>query len=148
MTFQNVCANIRHAVYPQYPKLPREAHMAKKRSIVHIEIPSANREATAKFYSELFGWEYEHTEQPVPYTTFRTGSVAGGFTEPRDDFKVGQPLLYIESDDIAADLKRIEALGGKKLWADPLDMPTIGTMTVFADPTGNPMALFKPIQMP
>lgn len=120
--------------------------MGKKRAIVHIEIPAANREATAKFYSELFGWEYEHTEQPVPYTTFQTGSVAGGFTEPRDDFKVGQPLLYIESDDIVADLKRIEAKGGKKV-GESMDVPTVGTLAFFTDPTGNSMALFKGLPM-
>jgi len=113
-----------------------------KRSIVHIEIPSADRDATANFYNALFGWEYQHTEMPSPYTTFSTGNIGGGFTEPRDDFKVGQPLLYVESDDVAADLKKAVSLGGKKV-SDPMEIPTVGTMAIFTDPTGNPIALFK-----
>lgn len=146
MTRQDIRVNIKRAANPPKPQSIKETIVGKNRAIVHIEIPAANREATAKFYGELFGWEFEHMEQPSPYTTFRSGSVAGGFTEPRDDFKVGQPLLYIESDDVAADLKRVEALGGKKV-SEPMDIPTVGTMAVFTDPTGNPMALFKGLEM-
>lgn len=117
-----------------------------KRSIVHIEISSTDRKVTSKFYAELFGWGHEHTEEPMPYTTFTTGNIGGGFTEPRDDFAIGSPLIYIESDDVAADLAKAEKLGGEKV-SDPMDIPTVGTMAIFRDPSGNPIALFKGVEM-
>ncbi|HVO44174.1 MAG TPA: VOC family protein [Aggregatilineales bacterium] len=111
-----------------------------KRAIVHFEIPAINREAAGKFYHDAFGWNFTHVAN---YTTFETGNVGGGF--PDVDGKTYKPddvIIYIASDDIDADLKAIEKLGGKKL-SDKMDVPGYGVFAFFADPTGNRMALFK-----
>ena len=65
-----------------------------KRSVVHIEIPSSNTKGSAKFYSELFGWETEHTTEPVAYTTFAAGNTGGGFPEVGEMYKPGDVLIY------------------------------------------------------
>ena len=48
------------------------------RSVVHLEIPAANRKVAPRFYNELFGWEYEHMPKEMRYTTFKTGTNPGG----------------------------------------------------------------------
>ncbi len=116
-----------------------------KRSIVHIEIPAANRETGADFYARLFGWEFEHTTEPAPYTMISTGSVGVGMPDTSETYRAGDVILYVDSDDVAADLKQIEALGGKRL-SEPFKIGEFGEMAFFADPTGNKLALWKSLQ--
>jgi predicted enzyme related to lactoylglutathione lyase len=116
-----------------------------KRAIVHWELPTANSEAMRKFYGGLFGWEFQYSENPE-YWGFTTGSVGGGLTNVGDYTQPGDVMLYIESDDIEADLKKIEASGGKALMP-PMEIPTVGWFATFSDPTGNTLALFKAMPM-
>jgi hypothetical protein len=114
-----------------------------KRSIVHIEIPAKSTQSTGKFYSELFGWEVEHTTEPVPYSMFSAGSnLGGGFPELGDMYKPGDVIVYVESEDIEADLKRIAELGGQPL-GEKVEIPGMGWLAFFNDPTGNRLALWK-----
>ncbi len=116
-----------------------------KRSIVHVEIPAKDREATAKFYSDLFGWEFEHMAGPEPYTMFKSGNVGGGYPDVGDMYKPGEVLIYISSDDLGADLKKIESRGGHTLVPN-MEVGEFGTMAIFTDPAGNRMALWKESQ--
>ncbi len=113
-----------------------------KRNIVHVEIPAANVEAAGKFYHDLFGWKI----MPMPdmnYTMWEAGNgdEYGGFPQVSEENPAGQVLVYIASDDIDADLKRVEQLGGKVLHAKH-EIPQTGWFGVFQDPTGNVLALF------
>jgi predicted enzyme related to lactoylglutathione lyase len=62
-----------------------------------------------------------------------------------DMYKTGDVILYIGSEDVAADLTQIEQAGGKKL-SDPFKVGDFGEMAFFADPTGNRLALWKELQ--
>lgn len=113
-----------------------------KRNIVHVEIPAANVEGAGKFYHDLFGWKI----QPMPemnYTMWEAGDgdEYGGFPQVSADNPAGQVLVYIASDDIEADLKRVEKLGGKALHAKT-EIPGTGWFGIFQDPTGNVLALY------
>lgn len=113
-----------------------------KRNIVHVEIPSANVESAAKFYQALFGWKI----QPIPemnYTMWEAGNgdEYGGFPLVSDDNPAGQVLIYIDSDDIDADLKNVQKLGGKVL-TQKTEIPGMGWFGVFIDPTGNVLGLY------
>ena len=113
-----------------------------KRNIVHVEIPAANVEAAGKFYADLFGWKIS----PMPemnYTMFEAGDgdEYGGFPQVSEDNPAGQVLVYIHSDDIEADLKKVEKLGGKVLHPKA-EIPGMGWFGVFQDPTGNVLALY------
>lgn len=117
-----------------------------KRSIVHIEIPAKDRQESMKFYGELFGWDTQEFPEMM-YATWASGSVGGGFS-PVGDFpemnlstKPGDILLHIESEDIEADLAKIEERGGKTV-LPKTDIPGIGWFAVFEDLTGNHVALF------
>ncbi|MBL8078510.1 MAG: VOC family protein [Anaerolineales bacterium] len=113
-----------------------------KRNIVHVEIPAANVEATGSFYQQLFGWKL----MPMPemkYTMWEAGDgdEYGGFPEVSEDNPAGQVLVYIASEDIEADLKKVEKLGGKVLHAKT-EIPGMGWYGIFKDPTGNVLALY------
>jgi predicted enzyme related to lactoylglutathione lyase len=112
-----------------------------QRSIVHIEIPSADPTAAAEFYSKLFGWEYNSVPE-FDYATFATENTGGGFPRVSDMYRQGDVVVYIESDDLEADLERIEAHGGKAV-GEPMEVPGFGWFAFFTDPTGNRLALWK-----
>ena len=112
------------------------------RKISHIEIPTKDRTKSAKFYEELFGWEIQSMDKKgFPYTVWQSGNVRGGFPELDELYKPGDVVVYIDSDDIEADLKKIEATGGKTLLGKT-EIPGVGIYAFFADPTGNRMALY------
>ncbi len=88
-----------------------------KRSVVFVEIPAASRETSANFYADLFGWDFQHFGEPTNYTTFQAGNTNGGYPEIGDNYKSGDVIVYIASEDIEADLKRIEQAGAR--WCRP-----------------------------
>lgn len=113
-----------------------------KRNIVHVEIPAVNVKAAGQFYADLFGWKLSHDEK-MNYTMWEAGNgdEYGGFPEASAENPVGQVLVYIDSDEIDADLKKVEKLGGKILQAKK-EIPGMGWYGVFQDPTGNVLALY------
>jgi uncharacterized protein len=113
-----------------------------KRAIVHVEIPSKNREESAQFYKDMFDWEFEHMPGDMPYTSFTADNTGGGFPELGDMFKPGDVIIYIASDDLEADLGRIEEKGGKTVLSKQ-EVPGFGHFAIFTDPTGNRVALWK-----
>jgi len=113
-----------------------------KRNIVHVEIPAVNTESAGKFYADLFGWK----TQPMPEMNYvmweaGEGDEYGGFPQVSEENPAGQVLIYIASDDIDADLKKVEKLGGKVL-RPKVEIPGMGWYGVFQDPTGNVLALY------
>ena len=112
-----------------------------KRNVVHVEIPAANVESTAKFYQALFGWKI--TAMPeMNYTMWEAGdATGGGFTGISADNPAGKALVYIASDDIEADLKQVVKLGGKVL-REKTEIPQMGWFGIFQDPEGNALALY------
>ncbi|HTX90860.1 MAG TPA: VOC family protein [Anaerolineales bacterium] len=112
-----------------------------KRNIVHIEFPTADAERSASFYQQLFGWKIT----PVPemnYTMWEpeTGP-GGGFSPVGENTKPGEVLVHVASDDIEADLKKVEKLGGKVV-RHKTEIPGVGWWGVFTDPTGNMVAVY------
>lgn len=112
-----------------------------KHNIVHIEIPTLNAAESGRFYSQLFGWKIT----PVPemdYTLFEPeAGPGGGFTMVGENTQVGDVLIYVDSDDIEADLKKAERLGAKIL-VPKSEIAQTGWFGVFSDPTGNMIALY------
>ncbi len=114
-----------------------------KRSIVHIEIPAADQQSAARFYADLFGWDTESVPG-MDYTTFASGNVGGGFPTAGTMAQAGEVLVYLSSDDIDADLRKIESMGGKTV-APKMEIPNTGWFAIFTDPTGNKIGLFKSV---
>ena len=113
-----------------------------KRNIVHVEIPAANVEGAGGFYQDLFGWKISHMPE-MNYSMWEAGNgdQYGGLPQVSDDNPAGQVLIYIASDDIEADLKKVEKLGGKVLH-QKTEIPGMGWFGIFQDPTGNTLGLY------
>ena len=112
-----------------------------KRSIVHIEIPTNNSKTSADFYQKLFGWHIEHVEE-MNYTMWDPHEgPGGGFSPLGEHVKPGDVIIYVNSDDIEADLKKAAELGGA-IVQEKMEIPTVGWWGVFKDPTGNSIALY------
>ena len=120
------------------------------RPIVHVEFPVKDPQEASKFYSELFGWELM-TFPGTGYVMFQVqGGPTGAFVPegpaaPGSPFKykAGELLAYIASDDIEADLPKIEAKGGK-IVLPKTEIPNTGWYGIFRDTSGNLVALFTP----
>ena len=120
--------------------------------IVHIEIPANDTKGLAQFYADMFGWEFRH-EPSVDYWMFRAaGGPGGGFvkvgeTDPSShmQYKPNSLLVYVDSDDIDADLAKAESLGGKTVLTKT-EIPATGWFGIFTDPTGNNVALYTAMQ--
>lgn len=112
-----------------------------KRNVVHIEIPAASVGDAANFYEALFDWKMQHVPE-FNYTMWADGGgFGGGFNQASDEYPVGQVLVYIDSDDIDADLKRVTELGGTVIHPK-MEIPGTGWFGLFKDPTGNLLALY------
>ena len=115
------------------------------RPLVHIEIPAADPKSAARFYADVFDWDIQHMDE-MSYTLFESGNVAGGFPAVDDKLnKPGNVLVYVESPDIDADLKKIAALGGKMLHPKS-EIPGFGWWAAFSDPTGNTIGLYTALK--
>ena len=115
----------------------------KKRAIVHVDISATNTTESAEFYQTVFGWEH-HTSEDYNYTMFGSGNDGGGgyIQVGENGVKQGDIVLFIDSDDIEADLTTIESNGGKRL-SEKMVIEGFGEMAYFSDPGGNKVGLWK-----
>lgn len=112
-----------------------------KRNIVHIEIPAADSAKAALFYQTLFGWKTTRDEA-LNYAMWEPGDgPGGGFSPLGENVKPGDVMIYVDSDDIEADLKSVEKLGGTVVQAK-MEITGVGWFGMFKDPTGNTIALY------
>ena len=112
--------------------------------IVHVEIPAEDPDGVSRFYGELFGWQM-YGLPAMGYVRFEPASgPGGGFMGVGGPLqhRVGELLVYVESDDIDGDLGRAEALGGKIL-VPRTGIPNTGAFGIFEDPAGNRLGLFQ-----
>lgn len=113
-----------------------------KRNVVHIEIPTSDTKSSAKFYESVFGWKMEHNTE-FDYTMWADGAGSGGgFVSMADENADGKILIYIDSDDIDADLKKVASLGGTII-KPKTEIPGTGWYAVFQDPNGNRLAVYS-----
>lgn len=110
--------------------------------IVHIELSSHDRAESAKFYTNVFGWEIQDMPE-MNYATFSAeGGPGGGFNPIQEDYPAGTVVVYIHSDDIEDTLQKIEANGGQTV-VPKSEIPQTGYFALFKDPTGNLVGLYS-----
>lgn len=111
-------------------------------AVQHFEILGRDPAELRRFYTEAFGW--------------RIGSDMGGYTMafPEADAGInggigaapegtnGHAIFYVEVDDVAAALDRIEKLGGSTI-LPPQQVPEGPTFALFADPEGHLVGLAR-----
>ena len=111
------------------------------RNIVHVEFSTRDAKESAAFYQALFGWKME-TDEQFSYTQWDPGiPPGGGFNPVGEQASAGDVLVYVSSDDIAADLAKATDLGGTVL-VPKTAIGEMGWFGVFKDPTGNQVGLY------
>ena len=111
--------------------------------VVHFEIGCQDKERSRAFYEQVFGWA---AEPYGPYSfKFDTGSPRGiqGFTTALGHEPHQYVMLYIEVDDIADTLRKIESQGGSVVVPEN-PVPGSGHFAWCRDPQGNLFGLWKP----
>jgi uncharacterized protein len=115
------------------------------RPVVHFELMSKEPDKVAEFYEKIFGWKIEHRPQ-WDYRIVETGhegGINGGIIKPdRPEPWPGNMLFYIDVEDLAAYRKKIVAAGGK-IHVEEQEVPGMGSFSLFTDPEGRMMGLWR-----
>ncbi|MGB3723157.1 MAG: VOC family protein [Pacificimonas sp.] len=102
----------------------------------YVELPVSDSEASAKFYASALGWELTRFA-PTYAGTVGAHSDLGLDADP----DITAPLPNIETDDLEAMLKKIEAAGGRIV--EPIFSFPGGRRFHFADPDGNVLGVWQ-----
>jgi predicted enzyme related to lactoylglutathione lyase len=112
-------------------------------SIVHVEIPAQDPEASHAFYSNLFGWKHEYYPNLNYHRFYTEEGPGGGYVSVGDQagHKINQVRISVLTDDIESTLAKVEELGGQTV-TPKTEIPDMGWFAVFKDPQGNLIGLF------
>jgi predicted enzyme related to lactoylglutathione lyase len=114
-------------------------------SVVHWELMSKDPEKVSEFYTKVFDWKIQHRPE-LNYRIVETGGqggINGGIVKPeRPEPWPGNMTMYINVDDLAAYRKRIVAAGGK-ICVEEQEVPGMGSFSLFTDPEGRMMGIWK-----
>ena len=110
--------------------------------VTHFEINAQDAPATQKFYRDLFGWGID-TNNPDNYGMIDTRNEGTGINGGIGASQQGRSWVtfYVECDDPAATLAKVERLGGRRVM-EPMESMNV-TYALFADPEGNVIGLAK-----
>jgi uncharacterized protein len=104
-----------------------------------VDLSSTDAAGSREFYSKLFGWNLEISEDPQygGYATAKIGEQSAGGIGPKQEGDSSPTAwsLYIGTDDVEALAAKVQAEGGSVV-APPFDVGDQGRMAVFQDPTG------------
>ena len=110
--------------------------------ICYLEIPAKTAQASADFYSSIFGWEVrKRGDGELAFDD--AGGVSGTWVKETDRTRDERTRTYIMVDDIAKTLKQIEKEGGRVLTGRTAIGSGMGAFAIFADPVGNEFGLYE-----
>lgn len=111
--------------------------------IVHFELSAQDPRAAGGWYNKLFGWPVTVNEQWDYVTVTTQHMFGGGFNPVSPEMPAGTSIVYIATDDFDATVRHIQGAGGVIVMARQ-DMPGVGAIGTFKDPTGNIVGLIQP----
>ncbi|HVQ62576.1 MAG TPA: VOC family protein, partial [Burkholderiales bacterium] len=117
--------------------------------VVHWEMMSKDPAKASDFYKKIFGWKITHHPE-IDYRIAETGGqgginggINGGIFKPdREGPWPAMLTMYILVDDLAPYRKKIVAAGGK-IHVEEQEVPGMGWLSLFTDPDGRMMGLWK-----
>ena len=112
---------------------------------VHVELNTSDVAKAKGFYGKLFDWKMEDVPmESGTYTMIGVGDGTGGglMQHPMP----GAPsmwLAYVLVDDIEAATRKAKSLGAT-IVKDVTEVMGMGWLSIFTDPTGATLGLWKP----
>ncbi|MFD2350899.1 VOC family protein [Nonomuraea ferruginea] len=99
-----------------------------------VDVGSPDIEATASFYSDLFGWRFQPAMEGYGFwqADGKTVAAAGSVME---EGAAASWMVYFQTPDCDATAKAVELAGGL-VRAQPFDIEGQGRMAQFTDPAG------------
>lgn len=117
--------------------------MNEHEKINYVEFPSTNIEETKKFFTQVFGWQFQ--DFGPEYTAFSNQGTDGGFYKSnlKSSTDTGSALIVFYSNDIEATQLKIEKSGGIIL--KPVFSFPGGRRFHFSEPGGNELAVWSDV---
>lgn len=112
-----------------------------------IDLMTSDIDRSRKFYTALFGWEYEVGDEAMygGYTmAFKDGKSVAGLMQSGDESE-GRPDMwttYLRVDNIDASINAARDAGAI-IYMDPMDVPEQGKMAMLGDPSGAAVGLWE-----
>jgi uncharacterized protein len=105
-----------------------------------IDTSQPDPEAAIRFYSELFGWQFEDVMPPGSEGKYLSARIRGGDVAAVGSIPEGAPQVatwntYVWVDSADETAGRVRDAGGTVVM-EPFDVMDAGRMAVFADPEG------------
>ena len=114
-------------------------------AVVHWELMSKDPAKISAFYEKVFAWKIQHVPE-MDYRMVETGGeggINGGILKPKHEGPwPGNMTFYINVDDLASYRERVVAAGGRIL-VEEQEVPGMGSFSLFADPEGRMIGLWK-----
>jgi predicted enzyme related to lactoylglutathione lyase len=127
--------------------------------VQHFDVPADDMRRAKKFYSDVFGWEFE--DYPMPgmeysaiYTTDvdkktrmpkEVGSINGGLLKRGGPWMLKTPTVAVVVPDLETAIKKIKTAGGSVI----MDSTKVGEMGFYAyvkDTEGNTIGVWQSIK--
>ena len=112
--------------------------------VVHWELWSEDPDKAAEFYGKVFDWEMRSIPE-MNYHLAETGGeggINGGIMKPQEGPWPAKLTFYIDVDDLATYRQKITDAGGK-IVVEEMEVPGVGSFTLFEDPDGRVIGLWK-----
>ena len=110
--------------------------------LVHFELPAEDDRRATRFWSELFGWEWNTAEMPgLAYHMTQAGGEPAGAVYASEEQAGQGPIVYFDTDDIDGSVRRVRELGGEADEKQPI--PSVGWFARCRDSEGNRFSLFQ-----
>ncbi|MFI1362627.1 VOC family protein [Streptomyces griseochromogenes] len=110
-----------------------------------LDLGSPDTDASAAFYSAVFGWEHQSAgPEAGGYGFFkRNGKTVAGIGPLTEEGASPSWTVYFHTPDADATAKAVEQ-GGGRVRVGPADVFAFGRMAAFTDPTGADFAVWQP----
>ncbi len=115
--------------------------MNEHEKINYVEFPARDIQATKKFFSNVFGWEFQ--DFGSEYIAFSNQGINGGFykAELNSSVSNGGALIVFYSNDLGLTQTKIEKAGGKIV--KPIFSFPGGRRFHFIESSGNEFAVWS-----
>jgi uncharacterized protein len=109
--------------------------------ICYVEIPALDVNASAQFYTQVFGWQTRQRGDGSIAFDDTVGEVSGTWVTGRAPSPEPGILIYIMVDSVAEAIAAVVAKGGKMVQPIGMDAPEITAR--FSDLAGNVFGLYQ-----
>lgn len=120
---------------------------------IHFEIHAENPDRAIKFYTDLFSWQFQKWDGPMPYWLITTGpneepGINGGLMKrmgppPTDGQAVNAYVCTTGVENLDASLATLQKIGGT-IALPKMPVPGVGWLAYAKDTEGNIFGMMQP----